>query len=205
MFEKLIVPFIGGHEGKVLHWYLDPTGTPTIGYGFTWASRIFREWWMAKHGRKFRRGDTMTGTEALYVLKIMLAEEYWPPVDRQFKNQLVRVKSAGLSFVYNGGAGVLNWKWAAAIMRGDLKEGCRLWRVTATTSRGKRLPGLIRRRAEEAGIAEFGRWPSWVKPLGAGEVVQTRVISDDIRQAQIWLNKLGYNSGSADGLTGPRI
>lgn len=35
MLTARIVNFVGGHEGFVSTWYLDPAGVPTIGYGFT--------------------------------------------------------------------------------------------------------------------------------------------------------------------------
>lgn len=60
--------FIGGHEGFRGPALFYPVGVPTIGYNFTWKSRVFRERWMARYGRKLRRGDTMTSTEAHHVL-----------------------------------------------------------------------------------------------------------------------------------------
>ena len=78
------VNFIGGHEGFVSTWYLDPVHVPTIGYGFTWSSAVFRDWWMQKHGRKMQKGDTISQTDAHQVLLGMIAHEYAPPVDDKF-------------------------------------------------------------------------------------------------------------------------
>jgi len=200
-----IASFIGGHEGFVSQWYLDPVNVPTIGFGFTWKSRVFKEYWLAKYGRKMQRGDTISKQDALVVLSKLLREEYLPPVTEAFPDAPDHVKAAGGSMVYNCGAGALKWKWALAIAKGKLKEGCALWRKTATTARGKRLPGLVRRRQEEADIAEYNRWPQWVI---SGDVAQgsvspeARVGEDDIRVAQKWLKALGYYQGETDGIVG---
>ena len=198
-----IVRFIGGHEGFVSTWYLDPVGIPTIGYGFTWKSKVFSDWWMRKYGRKMRRGDTVTKAEAHQVLVHVLAEEYAPPVDGRLGAIALRIREAALSFVFNAGAGALKWKWATALLSGDLREAARRWRVTASTAKGKRLPGLVRRRNEEADIAEFDRWPAWLgNDLSAPP--ETHLIDVDLKQAQLWLNDLGYDCGRADGIPGPR-
>jgi lysozyme len=199
-----IASFIGGHEGFVSRWYLDPVGVPTIGFGFTWSSRVFREWWMLNRGRKMQRGDTISKADALMVLSKLIAEEYLPPVVKRFPTAADHVKAAGGSMVYNCGAGALKWKWAVNIAAGRLSEGCRLWRSTATTARGKRLPGLVRRRKEEADIAEFNRWPGWVSTGVSTDSAapEARVETDDIRVAQGWLKSLGYYQGNPDGIVG---
>lgn len=202
MASAKITRFIGGHEGKVLTWYLDPTHTPTIGFGFTWASKVFREWWTAKYGRKMRRGDTMTEAEAFEVLKLMIEDEYAPPVDRKFAGRKTHVREGGYSTVYNAGPGALKWKWAEAIARGDIVGGATLLRTTATTSKGKRLPGLVRRRQEEADIIQFNRWPSWVDAASSTSIPQTNVYVEDMKQAQQWLKTLGYYKGNIDGIPG---
>lgn len=206
MADAKTVQFIGGHEGRVLTWYLDPTGTPTIGYGFTWASSVFRDWFTQQFGRKMRRGDTLTEAQALDVLRLMIDREYEPAVLQALPQAKPRVTGPATSMVFNCGTGALGWKWAQALKRGDLKEGCRLWRVTGTTSKGKSLPGLVRRRREEADIAEFGRWPDWMSGAApsAGTAPATHVTTEDIKQAQVWLEKLGYSPGPADGITGQR-
>lgn len=205
-----IVHFIGGHEGKVLTAYLDPAHVLTIGYGFTWSSATFRDWWTARRGRKLQRGDTMTEAEANEVFRIMLDGEYAPPVRLKFGAVASNIIEAGLSAVYNLGTGALSWKWAAAVVGGDLHGAAALWRTMGTTAKGKKLPGLVRRRAEEADIAEKNVWPKWLvdkwpgieaAPDGAPE---THVDHVDIRQAQVWLGRLGYPCGESDGIAGPR-
>lgn len=82
--SKKITTFIGGHEGFVETWYLDAAHVPTIGYGFTWGSKVFQQYWMTKHGRKFRKGDKLSKAEGLMLLEKLLNTEYGPPVDRAF-------------------------------------------------------------------------------------------------------------------------
>lgn len=202
MASTRIIKFIGGHEGKVLSWYLDPTHTPTIGYGFTWASKVFREWWTAKYGRKMRRGDTITETDALEVLKLMVEQEYAPPVDAKFAGRKVNVREGGYSTSFNAGPGSLKWKWADAIARGDITTGATLLRTTATTSKGQSLPGLVRRRGEEADLIQFNRWPAWLEAQASSPIPQTVTYLEDIKQAQQWLAFLGYYKGEIDGIAG---
>lgn len=199
-----LVAFVGGKEGLVSTWYLDPVHVPTIGYGFTWKSAVFKNWWMNKFGRKMQRGDTISDADAHEVLKLMLDTEYSPPVERKMPAAPANVKEASTSAVYNLGPGSLAWKWAAAFARLDAKEGARLLRVTGTTARGKKLPGLVTRRNEEADIAEFNRWPSWVGIPNPTTPPATHITTDDVRLAQTILTSLGYQLGDIDGVPGRR-
>ncbi len=197
-----IVNFIGGHEGFVSSWYLDPAGVPTIGYGFTWGNPVFRDWWMQKHGRKMRRGDTITQADAYAVLLAILEHDALPAVQAKFGGKPINVIEAGCSAVYNLGPGALGWKWAGSIARGAVAAGAELLRKTGTTAGGKRLPGLVRRRGEEADIAEYNTWPSWVTEATTAPAPHIDTV--DIQQAQLWLNDLGYDCGRADGIPGGR-
>jgi GH24 family phage-related lysozyme (muramidase) len=197
-----IVNFVGGHEKYVETWYLDPVGVPTIGYGFTWGSKIFADWWDRKHGRKMRRGDTISKADAHAVLLAIMDAEAWRPVENKMPTAPINVKEASASMAYNCGRGSLTWKWAAAFAAGAVQRGSALLRVTGTTAKGKRLPGLVRRRNEEADIAEFDRWPSWVSETITAP--ENHVDAVDVKQAQLWLNDLGYECGAADGIPGSR-
>lgn len=202
MASTKIVQFIGGHEGFVSSWYLDPVHVPTIGYGFTWGSAVFRNWWQTRYGRKFQKGDTISQADAHEILKLIIETEAMPPVEREIAAQRVNVREAAGSMVYNAGAGVTKWKWFQALKRGDVAGAAALWRKTAVTAKGKWLPGLARRRSEEADIAEKGKWPDW---LGTGSTApQTHVVSENVRQVQLWLETLGYQPGPADGVPGQR-
>lgn len=157
---------------------------------------------MAKHGRKMRRGDTITRAEAYEVLLSILAHDVLPKVQAKFAGAALHVIEAGCSAVYNLGPGSLGWKWAGVIARGAVAIGADLWRKMGITAGGKRYPGLVRRRAEEADIAEFDRWPAWVTETNVAP--ETHVERVDVQQAQLWLNQLGYECGRADGIPGLR-
>lgn len=206
IISNRLVAYVGGNEGFVSKWYLDPVQVPTIGFGFTWGSKVFRDWWMAKYNRKFRRGDTISKADALEVLKLMLGAEYSPAVEQTMPGATINVKEASTSLAMNAGTGSLKWKWAQAFARGDVKNGADLMRRAATTAKGKSLPGLVRRRKEEGDIAEFNRWPSWLQvPVGTVDPVPvTHIGEEEIRTAQTILKKLGYYKGEPDGIPGPR-
>jgi hypothetical protein len=53
----------------------------------TWASKIFRDWWMQKYGRKMRRGDTISDADALTVLKAVVEAEDGPPMSPAWKSR----------------------------------------------------------------------------------------------------------------------
>jgi len=152
--------FIRLHEGFRANWYLDPVKVPTIGIGFTWRSTAFREWWR-KHKPlvEFARGVSMTEAEADDALQFLVSREYGLAVNR-FLGKAVpqHVFDAMTSAVFNLGPGSLKWTWASAAKRGDYADAARRLRITGTTAKGKRLPGLVRRRAEEAALLEHGRY-----------------------------------------------
>lgn len=150
--------FVRAHEGFVPRWYADPVGIGTIGIGFTWGSAAFRKWWSKnKPGVKFGPGATMTRAEAEDALIYLFAEEYGKAVNT-FLNRVVaqHVFDGMASPVYNLGPGSLQWKWAVAAKAGDYAKAAALLRTTGTTAKGKTLPGLVRRRKEEALLLEQG-------------------------------------------------
>jgi len=202
-----LIDFLAGHEGFVSKWYLDPIGIPTIGYGFTWRSRIFRSWWLKKHSRKFRRGDLISKRDALIILQKMVEEEYRPPVDRFFNagNVSAHALDAATSMVYNCGAGALKWKWAKFLRLGKVKLSAGRWRKTATTAGGKKFAGLVRRRKEEADIAEFNRYPAWITgKIAGGSRDGIKENYENIKQTQKWLNDLGFGNLTVDGVAGKK-
>lgn len=193
-YDRRLIAFTSGHEGFVSRYYLDPTGTPTIGYGFTWASRIFRDWWMTRHGRKFRKGDTISKSDAQMLLMRLIDAEYAPAPLAKFPKASAHAKAAGVDMCFNCGPGALKWKWAAALAGGDVRSAARRMRVTATTSRGRKLAGLVRRRKEAGDIMEFNRWPARITEikLPVPAVVSWMLGEEDIAEAQRILKSLGY-------------
>ncbi|MBW8638975.1 peptidoglycan-binding protein [Hoeflea sp. WL0058] len=208
-YDPRLVPFTGGHEGKVLRWYRDPTGTPTIGFGFTWGSKIFREWFLKTRGRKMQAGDTITDAEAFMLLKLVIEQEYLPPViDRIDAAKATVTKhavAAATDMAYNCGAGALGWSWFKQLLAGDVADSAARYRVTAQTSKGRKLPGLVRRRKEGALILYRNIWPDWVKTptsLATADDVKAalpdwRLLAEDYDQGVAWLEQLGYFQGLA--------
>lgn len=198
-YHPNLIPFTGQHEGKVLRAYRCPAGVITIGFGFTWGSKIFRTWWLERHGRKLRLGDTIAEADAFYLLKTIIDAEYALPVIKRAPKATLHAKAAAIDMLFNCGLGAAKWTWFAALVRDDIKDAARRLKVTATTAKGRRLPGLVRRRAEASTIMEFNRWPAWVKaprtsaPKEIAAVMPAwRLGEDDFKQGVDWLVKLGY-------------
>ena len=149
--------FIRLHEGFVGGYYRDPVGIPTIGIGFTWRSMSFRKWW-ADHKRvPFAPGATMTREEADAALQYLAGTEYGRDLNRFLDREVPQhIFDGMLSVVFNCGAGALHWSWAAACRDGQFGAAAARLRNTAVTAGGKRLPGLVRRREEEALLIEQG-------------------------------------------------
>lgn len=202
-YDLRLLPWTGGNEGFVAKWYKDPTGTPTIGYGFTWASPVFRSWWMAKHNRKMRPGDTIAKSDAIKVLRLLIEEDYAPPVLKKLKassaNATPHAIAASIDMAYNCGAGSLSWSWFKSLLAGKIRDAAARYRKTATTSKGRRLPGLVRRRKEGAAILEHNSWPAWVKSpktVNVSHVAEAlpnwRLQADDFWQGIRWLEQLKF-------------
>lgn len=133
----LVAPF----EGRSLVAYLDPVGIPTICEGITAGVRM---------------GDMATPAECDALLEHELQRAV-DAVDRQVLVPLPDTRRAALaSFVYNVGEGQLA---RSTLLRklnaGDVRGAC------AELSRwvyagGKKLGGLVRRRAAERELCEVG-------------------------------------------------
>lgn len=187
--------FVAGFEGFAAKAYRCPAGVITIGHGFTWSSAIFRAWWQARHGRKLQLGDRISFPDSLELLRRILAEEYLPPVVDRLGDLPDHERGAAGSVTYNCGPGALAWKWAQALKERDSKAAATRLRSTAVTAGGRRLAGLVRRRAAEANLIEFGSW---------GGALATSGDADELRQWQGRLVALGYDLGpaGADGKWG---
>lgn len=188
--------FIAAHEGFVTKAYRCPAGVITIGYGFTNGSKVFASWWKAKHGRVLRMGDTITRQEADMLLQRLVDEEYGAAVNRQISPKKQHHYDGASSMTFNCGTGALKWKWAAALARGDVSEAARLLRTTAVTANGRKLAGLVRRRAEEATLIETGRYTGGMTPSKSTG-------NEAVREYQKMLADLGYDV-TVDGVDGPK-
>jgi len=197
--------FITNHEGLVMKWYLDPVGIPTIGIGFTWRSASFRKWWLARHdGRKMKRGDTISRSEAEQVLQMLVDEQYGRAVNAVIQPTQQHIYDGASSVAYNLGEGSLKWKWGVALAAGRIKEAARRLRTTGVTARGKKLNGLVRRRKEESRLIEFAEYGIGKHPTFAPVNRKTSKKDETLLNYQKMLKTLGYYKGKLDGLNGPR-
>lgn len=150
--------FVRLHEGFVGKWYADPVGIGTIGIGFTWASQSFQQWWrINKPGMKFGPGATITRAEAEAALIYLCDREYGKAVAKHYGKKVPQhVFDASTSVTFNCGPATLGDRWAGAAKQGDYPAAATLLKSTRTTAKGKKLPGLVRRRQEEAALLEHG-------------------------------------------------
>ena len=200
--------FIAIHEGFVAHWYFDPIGIGTIGHGFTWASDSFRDWWAAHRRGEFGPGATMTRDEARTCLAYLCAEEYGLAVDRFFGHREASQHSfdGAVSIVFNLGPRALGWKWAAALLKGETGDAARLIRKTGVTAGGRRLAGLVRRRAEEAELIESGDYTignAYLEAVGDDGLLMRGERGVEITELQKQLIATGDYTGRIDGRFGP--
>ena len=129
------IEFIKAHEGLRLDAYLCPAGVPTIGYGHTYNVKM---------------GDRITEEQAerLLIGDLIVAET---EVNRYGFDLTQNQFDALVSFVYNIGAG--NFRSSTLLKRlkanpndPDIANQFKRW----VYGGGKVLPGLVRRRNEEA-------------------------------------------------------
>lgn len=128
------IPFISGWEGRSLQAYLDPVGIPTICDGETQGVRL---------------GDQKTHAECDALTKARVSYfAYW--VDWYVIPTMPQSRHMALtSFAYN--VGLENFKRSTALKKlntGDAVGGCN--ELTKWVyAKGKKLPGLARRREAE--------------------------------------------------------
>lgn len=205
-------------EGTVLNAYRDPVGILTIGNGFTNLSPTVRKWF----GGKLKPGMRMTDDECGQLLKLVIDNECAPAVTKGMPGAKQHEFDMGCSGTFNVGARIFNWNWAKAYRSGDIDRAAKLWMNTATTARGKKLPGLVRRRREEARMLRDGVYegvlaspvlkydktpaPEAEGSPSIGEATPPKGVAPDplVREYQDKLRALGYDPGASDGWMGPK-
>ena len=129
------IEFIKAHEGLRLEAYLCPSGVPTIGYGHTYNVKM---------------GDRITEEQAemLLIGDLIVAET---EVNRYGLDLTQNQFDALVSFVFNVGVG--NFRRSTLLKRlkanpndPDIANQFKRW----VYGNGKVLPGLVRRRNDEA-------------------------------------------------------
>ncbi|WP_025593748.1 glycoside hydrolase family protein [Agrobacterium tumefaciens] len=197
--------FVRLHEGNPLTCYLDPVGIPTIGTGFTMRSDSVRRE-LAKIGiTKLVPGKTkITAAQSDVILDAVLAAEYVPAVVAGSPNDRKQHElDAAASVTFNLGVGAMNWTWADLWRKGQIKRAADHLASNYNTAKGKKLPGLVRRRKEEALLFEKGIYTG----VGVTKEVTAEppVLPDPVvKEAQELLTTAGLNPGAIDGWMGAK-
>ncbi len=197
--------FVRLHEGNPLTCYLDPVGIPTIGTGFTMRSDSVRRE-LAKIGiTKLVPGKTkITASQSDVILDAVLAAEYVPAVvTGSPENRKQHELDAAASVTFNLGVGAMNWTWADLWRKGQIQKAAAHLASNYNTAKGKKLPGLVRRRKEEALLFEKGIYTG----VGVTKEVTAEppVLPDPVvKEAQELLTTAGLNPGAIDGWMGEK-
>lgn len=190
--------FIAAHEGFVSTTYLDPVGIPTLGYGFTSRSASVR-----KLLGKIRPGMTISRESARQVLKDIIDRDYGPAAARGMPGAAQNEYDMGCSACFNVGARIFKWNWSKAFKAGDVSRAADIWRRTAVTAQGEWLPGLARRRNEEADLLEHGTYAGKMPRFAPSRKIVKTKPDETLKEYQGKLKKLGFDPGQIDGLRGP--
>lgn len=175
------IAFLERHEGVVLRAYRDPVGIWTIGAGLTAASGVVTP----------RAGMTITPAQASAMLSEAIERRYAPAVLARMEGCLQHEFDGGTSFHFNTGA-IGRASWVEAWRRGDAADTRRrlaMWKKGG----GRVLPGLVRRRREEADLILKGDYgdgqpaakavrnqaAGWVAPMDESMIPE---IADGLRE-----------------------
>ncbi|MCB1470894.1 MAG: glycoside hydrolase family protein [Rhizobiaceae bacterium] len=129
--------------------YRDPVGVWTIGSGLTAASGVIKP----------KAGMTISRDQARDLLASALRRNYEPAVEKAMPAARQNEFDGAVSFHFNTGAiGRASWvkAWKNGAKAAVIRAGLGQWKKGG----GKVLPGLVRRRDEEADIILIDRWPS---------------------------------------------
>jgi lysozyme len=133
-------------------------------------------------------------------------QEYSLPVMKRAPKATPHAKAAAIDMLINCGLGAAKWTWFKALVRNDVRDAARRLKVTATTANGRRLPGLVRRRAEAVHhhgiqqVAGLGESAPDKRAKGIKAACRPGIWEpDDFAQGVAWLIKLGYLDRFAKG------
>jgi lysozyme len=183
------------HEGDVLKAYRCPAGIWTIGVGLTKGSGVIAP----------KPGMVITAEKSDELLRLALARNYEPRVRRYLDATVAPHPQAafdgGGSFDFNTGR-IHNASWVKLFNAAGFPQA-RASLMQWVKSGGKVLPGLQRRRADEAAMIIEGRYPAVVKNVAPPKTWATFVIDIEpekratVRQA---LAHLGHDVGGNSGM-----
>lgn len=188
------IPFIEAHEGVVLTAYRCPAGKWTIGAGLTAASGVVAP----------RAGMTITRAEASRLLKLAVARNYEPAVRQAMGTVPQHAFDGAVSFHFNTGA-IARASWVGSYKARDwtgVRSRLSLWNKGG----GRVLPGLERRRREEADVILLDKWPRNLRiasgvapadPQFASFVIS--VSADEIAEIRDVFREIGFDPGATAG------
>lgn len=177
-------------EGEVLRAYRCPAGVWTIGLGLTAGSGVIAP----------RAGMTITQAQSRELAHRAIDRNYGPRVKRAGLDRSQHEFDGSLLFDWNTGR-IHNASWVPHYLASQLQQAAASFK-TWTKGGGKVLPGLVRRRNVEWDIIEHGRYPG---PAAKGAPAPSASSArDDVRVYQAELEKLGYDVGPIDGISGAR-
>lgn len=201
--------FIALHEGNPLTCYLDPVGVPTIGPGLTNKSAT-----VTRMLGKLVPGKTkITVDQGDRVFAAVLDEEVDPVVTKGMPGAAQHEFDAGSSGSYNLGATrFMSWEWAKLWRAGRKRDAANYLANHYNTAGGKKLPGLVRRRREEALLLEKGVYTgveitTTYRPEGVIRTSSPAPVpfpDPVVKEAQEILAEKGFEPGKVDGWMGPK-
>ena len=174
--SSLGLDFVVRHEGFVSRAYRDAAGIWTIGTGFTNRSRV-----ASQMLGPITRSTTITRTHNDRVLAAAFAREYGPPVDHAMAGARQHELDAGYSYCFNCGPGAMGDQWVDLWRSGLRFEAGERRKGSRVTAHGRRLQGLVNRRAAEARLLVGGGYGSGTPAHDQGD--ERRKLAD-----------LGYDS-----------
>ena len=153
--SSLGLDFVVRHEGYVSRAYRDAAGIWTIGTGFTNRSKV-----ASQMLGPITRGKTITRADNDRVLAAAFAREYGPPVDRAMSGARQHELDAGYSYCFNCGPRAMDDQWVDLWRSGLRFEAGERPKRSRVTANGRRLQGLVNRRAAEARLLVGGGYGS---------------------------------------------
>lgn len=188
--------FLYAHEGVVKKAYRCPAGIWTIGAGLTTASGVIA----------VKPGMVITEAENDRLVDLALKRNYLPRVLKALGESCSQhALDAGTSFDYNTGK-IHSASWVKSFLANDPVDTRRrllMW----NKGNGKVLPGLTRRRGEEATLLLSGRFPAEIERSVIGiqtaadsyAAIVISLTTAEIEEAKKALVKLGYNASAPTG------
>jgi lysozyme len=196
--------FIRAHEGDVLTAYLDPVGVPTIGVGFTNRTPT-----VTKLLGKLKPGKTkITRAQSDEIFGKVLAADFEPAVNKGMPGAEQHEFDCGASVSWNLGKGAMGWRWADLWRDGLKREAAAYLRTHYNTAAGRKLPGLVRRRKEEAHLLMTGYYTGVDDHAPEGKPREEQPAAPKkpdpvVKEAQDVLARLGIPV-EVDGWYGPK-